>query len=189
MCRFTVVFHKPLETIVQSRVRVLICLWRCQCDELALSQLASWLPFCRCSLIAANTLLTQATIDEQRQGTHTHTHTCTGILMKTFIDIIHSPAPYPKPNRHTWMRNPSWTLTLNPNHQAALCRSVVKSGLARMSSLSKMSSLGSKKHPVLTMQEVKAHTHFPSLYIAVSDVQCLLVSHTSPHTHRHSHTP
>lgn len=53
-------------------------LWRCQCDELALSQLASWLPFCRCSLTAAKTMLTQAPIDEQR---HTHRRTLSSIML------------------------------------------------------------------------------------------------------------
>ena len=117
---------------------------------------------------------------------HKHTHSCTCILMKTFIDTVHSlNSPYPEPNRQNRCKTRPEPLPRN----RVLCRSVVKSRLAGMSSLSKMSSLGSEKHLVLTMQEVKGHTHFfPSFYIAVSDVQCLLVSHTFLHAQTRTHS-
>lgn len=40
--------------------------------------------------------------------THTHTHPCTPVLVRTFIDMIHSPAPNPKSLTLTL------TLTLKP---------------------------------------------------------------------------
>ena len=118
---------------------------------------------------------------------HKHTHSCTCILMKTFIDTVHSlNSPYPEPNRQNRCKTRPEPLPRN----RVLCRSVVKSRLAGMSSLSKMSSLGSEKHLVLTMQEVKGHTHF-FFHLSIWPFLMFSVfwSHTPSYMHRHAHTP
>lgn len=50
---------------------------------------------------------------------HTHTHTphCTSIFMRAFKDIWRSPAPYPKPNHHNWLRNVNPDPNRHLNHK------------------------------------------------------------------------
>ena len=173
MCQFTVVFPQTFrENCAIACVRACVCV----CVNLFVKVPMWWVGSITISLMTAILqMLSHCSQHTANTSTyrwaktrHTQTNSCTCILMKTFIDTMHSLAPYPKPNHHNWMRNPSWILTLQPNPKTWLSSSPLqvccKIGLARMSSISKMSSLGSKKHPVLTMQEVKAHAVSMSLY-------------------------